>query len=112
MGRRKFDEEVWLKPEDLARLEGISGCTVRWRCRHGVYGRIKKVRGRGGDIKGKGWLISLFDPAVSGKARNRYHLTSLIIGEGEKIMDANAKAVLRELTGIKNLLVSIREDLG
>jgi len=71
---RRRGEEVWITPNELGPLEGVHPTTIRVRIRSGRYKGIRKGQRFGDSTHGRVWLVSIYDRAISSRAREKYFL--------------------------------------
>lgn len=99
---------VWLSTAEVARLEGITRVTVNWRCRHGVYHKVKRVRSQGGQQ----WLVDLCDPKISRLARQRFNLSLFFIPLWTGIVKTETDLINSRLATLEKMMIELRGYIG
>jgi hypothetical protein len=111
---RRRGEEVWITPNELGPLEGLHSTTIRVRIRSGRYKEIRKGQRFGDSTHGRVWLVSIYDRAVSSRAREKYFIQrdikEFLKTEINKIYEKLRKRRFMELT-VRELFKTLSEDM-
>ena len=104
----------WVTPNELGPLEGVHPTTIRVRLRSGRYKEIRKGQRFGDSTHGRVWLISIFDRAISSRAREKYFLQrnikEFLKTEIKNIYERLRKRKLMDMT-IRELFKTLSEDM-
>jgi hypothetical protein len=105
---------VWITPNELGLLEGVHPTTIRVRIRTGRYKEIRKGQRFGDSTHGRVWLVSIFDRAVSSRAREKFFLQrdmkEFLKTEIKKIYEKLRRRRFMELT-VREIFKTLSEDL-
>jgi hypothetical protein len=102
---KRRGEEVWITPNELGALEGVHASTIRVRIRSGRYREIRKGQRFGDSTHGRVWFVSVYDRAVSSRAREKYFLQRNI----KEFLKTEINNIYEKLRKRKFMELSVRE---